>query len=266
MKIFNCLILVIAVAAVGAELPRQAGIGVGLGVVGKNVIVRSIFPGSPAAAQHDLRVSDRILAVAQENEPAIPVENLAQAVRLLRGPQGTTVRLTVFSAGEDRSQARVVSLLRGEFKALSEWGDGVLLTNGMKAPDIEMISLPDGKSERLSDYAGKVIVLEFWATWCGPCEPKVKYLQGYAEQYAQQKDKVIFITASVDDNQVAPVKFIAAKGLVKTHNVLVGTEAKRAFHLSGIPTAYIIDKQGKIAASNPEEIPKTLDQALESKY
>lgn len=265
MRIFKYLIVVIALAAVGAELPRQAGIGVGLGVDGKHVIVRSIFPDSPAAAQHDLRAGDRILAVAQEKEPAIPVENLAQTVRLLRGPQGTTVRLTVFSAGEDESRARVVSLVRGEFKALSEWGDGVLLTNGMKAPDMEMVSLPSGKPERLSDYAGKIIVLEFWATWCGPCEPKVKYLQGYAEQYAHQKDKVIFITASVDDDQVAPVKFIAAKGLVKTHNVLVGPEAKRAFHLSGIPTAYIIDRKGKIVASNPEEIPKVLDQALESK-
>ena len=61
----------------------------------------------------------------------------------------------------------------------------MLLTNGMKAPDIEMAWLANGTSERLSDYAGKIIVLEFWATWCEPCQPKMADLQTYSGNYPQ---------------------------------------------------------------------------------
>jgi C-terminal processing protease CtpA/Prc len=140
-----------------AELPRPGGIGVVLGVEGQNIVVKRILPESPAAAQHDLHVGDRILAVAQDKEPAIPVESLAQTIPFLRGPQGTTVRLTIFSVGEDESQARVVSFVRGEVKALSDWGDGTLLNS--TSMNIQMIGLANGKLERLSDFADRIIVL-----------------------------------------------------------------------------------------------------------
>ncbi|HEV2392925.1 MAG TPA: PDZ domain-containing protein [Verrucomicrobiae bacterium] len=74
--------------------------------------------GSPAAAREDVHVGDRIIAVAQKDGPAVPVhvDRLAQAVALIRGPAGTTVRLTIVAPGEDDSQARVVSFVRGELK------------------------------------------------------------------------------------------------------------------------------------------------------
>ena len=180
-------------------------------------------------------------------------------------PKGTTVRLTILSAGEDKSRARVVSFVRGEVKALSAWGDGVLLTSGTRAPDIEMVGLANGKLERLSDFADRIIVLEFWATWCHPCQPKVGDLQTYSEKYSDWKGKVVLIVASVDDDQAAPTKHLKTKGWVQTHNVWVGTEAKRAFHVNAIPTAYVIDRQGKIVAANPQDLPKVVNHCLEAK-
>jgi serine/threonine protein kinase len=96
-----------------------AGIGVTLGVDGENIVVQEIVPGLPAAAQKDIHVGDRIIAVAQDTGPAVPVHGgqLAQAVALIHGPTGTTVRLTLVSSGEDDSHARVVSFVRAELKA-----------------------------------------------------------------------------------------------------------------------------------------------------
>jgi tRNA A-37 threonylcarbamoyl transferase component Bud32/uncharacterized PurR-regulated membrane protein YhhQ (DUF165 family) len=96
-----------------------SGIGVVLRVDGENIIIQEIIPGSPTAAQKDIHVGDRIIAVAQDKGSAVPVHGgqLAQAVALIHGPAGTTVHLTLVSSGEDDSHARVVSLVRAELKA-----------------------------------------------------------------------------------------------------------------------------------------------------
>ena len=108
--------------AKAAEAPSNAiaGIGVVLGTEGENIIIRGFIPDSPAAAQKDLHAGDRIMAVAQAEGPAVQVQtgNLAQAAKLIRGPKGTTVRLTIVPFGKDDSHARVVSIVRDELKAL----------------------------------------------------------------------------------------------------------------------------------------------------
>jgi len=97
----------------------DGGIGIELGVDGENIIVQGIIPGLPAAAQKDLHVGDRIIAVAQENGPAVPVHSgqLGQAVALIHGRPDTTVRLTLVSSGEDSSHARVVGIVRAQLNA-----------------------------------------------------------------------------------------------------------------------------------------------------
>jgi hypothetical protein len=107
--------------AVEAPSDAIAGIGVVLGTDGESIIVRDIVPDSPAATQKDIHVGDRIMAVAQDKKPAVQVQSgqLAQAVAQIRGPKGTTVRLTIVSSGEDDSRARVVSFVRGEMNALT---------------------------------------------------------------------------------------------------------------------------------------------------
>lgn len=267
MRMLELTVLMFVLAVNAAEVPRDGGVGVVLGVEGHDIVVKRILPDTPAAAQHDLQVGDRILAVAQDKEPAIQVESgkLAQTVPLLRGPKGTTVRLTILSAGEDKSRARVVSFVRGEVKALSAWGDGALLSKGLRAPDIEMVSLANGSSERLLAHTNTIIVLEFWATWCGPCEPKLADLQAYSEKYPDWRGKVILIAASVDDSEEAPLKHLKAKGWIRTHNVWVGNDAKRAYRLDAVPTAYVIDRQGKIVAANPEDLSEVVNHQLQTR-
>jgi hypothetical protein len=92
------------------------GIGVVLREVDGHVIIQEIVPGSSAAAQKDIRIGDRILAIAQGDGPAIDAKNLkiGKMAELIRGPAGSTVRLALAAAGEDNSNARTVSVIRAE--------------------------------------------------------------------------------------------------------------------------------------------------------
>src|SRR6266487_1009348 len=143
MRVLRFLALVLGLTAGAAEVPSDelGGIGVVLGLEGQSIVVKRILPDSPAAAQKTIHVGDRIMSVAQDKEAPIQVRSgqLKQALGLLRGPKGTTVRVTIAPFREDDSRVRVVSFVRGELKELAHWGDGVLLTNGTKAPNVEMV-------------------------------------------------------------------------------------------------------------------------------
>src|SRR5947209_3725313 len=98
MRMLKHFVLILWLTAGAAEPPpyETAGIGVLLGVEGQNLVVKRILPDSPAAAQKNIQVGDRIMAVAQDKEPAVQVQSdkIAQATALIRGPKGTAVRLT----------------------------------------------------------------------------------------------------------------------------------------------------------------------------
>jgi peroxiredoxin len=173
------------------------------------------------------------------------------------------VRLTIIPAGEDDSHARVVSFVRGEVKL--PWGDGLLLATGTKAPDIEMVEVANKVGERLSNYAGKIMILEFWATWCGPCQPKMAKLQTYPGEHPDWKSNVVIIAASIDESAEIAAKHLKARGWDQTHNVWVELPAIRAYHIDAIPTVYVIDRQGKIVAVNPHDLPQVVNHELEEK-
>src|SRR5437764_13960342 len=107
MRILKYFVVVLWVTARAAEVAsdKTAGVGVVLVVEGQNIIVEHILPDTPAAAQKDLHVCDRIVAIAQDTGAAVQVRNgqLAQALSLIRGPRGTTVSLLIVPAGEDDS-------------------------------------------------------------------------------------------------------------------------------------------------------------------
>lgn len=265
MRTLQCLALLLFLTSANAAEPsKDAGVGLILGVDGNAIVVKEIVPDSPASAAKSIHAGDQIVAVAQEHESSVKVQpgNLEQAVHLIRGSKGSTVRLTIIPAGEDESRARDVSFTRGVLKALAAWGDGILLTKGTEAPDIQMRVIDTQSSERLSNFADKIVVLEFWATWCGPCQGTMADLQRYSRKYADWKDKVVLIAASVDDTADVAAGHLKRKGWDETHNVWVGVPARKAYHVNGLPTVYVIDRQGKIEATNPKDIPDAVNGLL----
>ncbi len=105
-----------------------------------------------------------------------------------------------------------------------------------------------GKSVTLSDYKGKVILLDFWATWCPPCR---KEIPGYIELYNTYKSRgLIVIGVAMDDAEdIADVKRYAAQ-IKMTYPVLVGAgredDLKPSFGELPLPTSFVIARDGSI--------------------
>jgi thiol-disulfide isomerase/thioredoxin len=145
-----------------------------------------------------------------------------------------------------------------------------LLKSRTKAPNVRLVPLESPTSEQLGDYAGKIVILEFWSISCGPCQAKMADLQSYPDKYPEWKDKVVLIGATnldvFSDTKDAVIKHVKAKGWNKIHNVLVGVEAMKAYHVNALPTVCVIDQQGKVVDSAHDlDIPTIVNRLVHGK-
>ncbi len=137
---------------------------------------------------------------------------------------------------------------------------------GTNAPDLSLPSLVGGSPKRLSDYKGSVVVLEFWATWCGPCQTAMAEFQTYAEKHPSWGNRVALIAVNLDDDQERAANKVVRNGWTKTENFWVSREAVGAYAFDGIPMVYIVDQRGKIAAAGHDlNIPSVIDVLLREK-
>lgn len=116
--------------------------------------------------------------------------------------------------------------------------------NGSVAPDFQLKSL-DGTEVRLSDFRGKAVLLNFWATWCAPCKIEMPWFVDLQKQYAAQGLQVIGV-AMDDSGEDTIAKF--AKQMAVNYPVLIGKEAVGDAYggVEFLPTTFIIDRQGKV--------------------
>jgi thiol-disulfide isomerase/thioredoxin len=111
------------------------------------------------------------------------------------------------------------------------------------APDFKLTGL-DGKPVTLADSRGKVILLNFWATWCGPCRAEIPDLVGLQNKY---KDRLQIVGLVVDDDDGDAIKgFVEEFGI--NYPVAIATDEIR-FQYGGIaalPTSFVLDAEGRI--------------------
>ena len=103
----------------------------------------------------------------------------------------------------------------------------------------------NGRKVELKTFKGKVIFINFWATWCGPCKEEMPSMEALYQQY-KEKD-FVFLTISVDYGEIKQVKEFIKQNRY-TFPVLLDPKCETfdVFRVKGIPTTLIIDKKGRM--------------------
>ena len=115
---------------------------------------------------------------------------------------------------------------------------------GQKAPEFSITRLDTNETVKLSQFLGKPVVLNFWATWCGPCAMEHPNLEWAAKTYADQG--VVFLGIVFEDTEANTKRFLAEKGWTFTQLFDPKSTIAVDYAVSGVPETYFINRQGII--------------------
>lgn len=120
------------------------------------------------------------------------------------------------------------------------------LREGAEAPDFELTTL-DGKPVKLSDYRGKKVILNFWATWCPPCKAEMPHMQNFYEENKDQNVEILAVNlTNMDKGRDDIEAFVKEYGLTFPIPLDEEGNAGTTYQAFTIPTSYILDEKGII--------------------
>jgi len=139
---------------------------------------------------------------------------------------------------------------------------------GKLAPDFELTSL-DGKRVKLSDYRGKAVLLNFWATWCSPCKVEMPWFVDLQKKYGN--DGLVVLGVAMDDSDSSKIAQFASEMGVN-YPVLLGTDkiSEEYGNVEFLPTSFYIDREGRFVGKGVgllarREIEGNVQKALASR-
>lgn len=151
--------------------------------------------------------------------------------------------LYLYQNNQQLNKNRENSITKPSISAIEEEVVKSGIQKGSMAPDFQLVNL-NGKKSKLSDYRGKKIILNFWATWCPPCKTEMPYL----EDLYKEKDIIVLAVnlTNLEKNKNSIENFVTENHL--TFPVLLDNQGNvsKIYKSITIPTSFIIDPTGKV--------------------
>jgi len=172
-------------------------------------------------------------------------KSVSEAASLIRGPVGTNVVLTLVAPDDDAETK--VTLVRNALEIAGVPDSTYKAFIGKPIPNFQLSSLDGSAKKNLSDYQGKIVVLDFWASWCPTCYAPVAKMQKMCEDNPQWAGKVELVTVTVDSELSKAVEVIKQQKWYRTHNLAVEVDELKAIGVTVVPVIIIIAPNGTIA-------------------
>jgi cytochrome c biogenesis protein CcmG/thiol:disulfide interchange protein DsbE len=115
---------------------------------------------------------------------------------------------------------------------------------GQMAPDFTL-SLLDGSTMALSELRGRVVVVNFWATWCSPCEDELPDLQMVWEKYQEQE--VVLVGLAFQEEEAEVRQMASRFGLTYPLGMDMGDRISTAYFITGVPETFVVGPDGRVA-------------------
>jgi thiol-disulfide isomerase/thioredoxin len=158
----------------------------------------------------------------------------------------------------EKPMKRIVPILL--FSTVLVVSEAAQKING-RAPEFSGAST-EGETIRLSDFAGKAVLVDFWASWCGPCKQELPFL---VEQYSMKKDSgFVVIAVNVDKDAKNLNRFLSGLAVKPDFSIVHDPQSKICplYELEGMPTSVLIDRKGMVRFRHVGFKPETKEELI----
>jgi len=139
--------------------------------------------------------------------------------------------------------------------------DRLKVAVGEQAPDFVLVDM-DGKKHQLSDYKGQGVFLNFFGTWCKPCEEEFPYINNQYHQFKEQGVQVLAV--NIDESDLAVNKFANRLGLDFPIVIDKDSQVQTAYNIGYLPATFLVDPDGKVVKYHTGQLTeKTIREFME---